>query len=322
MLSERRTPTESLKQDDVTRPRRESPARYVRSDSDHDTTQKHIPVAAEEDSSRLGPRDSARIDSRSSSPDGGARRPRQRGSGTMDDDGMDYEPRNRSPSREQDRDRDRDRERERERGRERDRYRSRSRSPVRKSGAISSDGARGSGLDREKRNNFDQDPNAKPMKVIGVFGLSKYTRSNDLYEHFGKFGKILKATVIIDKHTNTSRGFGFIDFAELTDATRARECMNGMVINERKIRVDYSYTEKPHDGTRFDDDRRPRNDSRDEDRRDYSDDRRRRDSDDRRSRDYHDDRRYDRDYDDRRRRDYDDDRRRSNRDSDDRRRRH
>lgn len=67
--------------------------------------------------------------------------------------------------------------------------------------------------------------------------------------------------------SNRSRGFGFVYFKEQSDATRARDALNGIDIDDRKIRVDYSVTHRPHTPTpgeymgerkipRFDRDRR------------------------------------------------------------------
>jgi transformer-2 protein len=55
--------------------------------------------------------------------------------------------------------------------------------------------------------------------------------------------------MVMDPKTGRSRGYGFIYFAHLEDAKVAKEQCNGMEIDDRKIRVDYSITKKPHSPT-------------------------------------------------------------------------
>ncbi|KAJ3083299.1 hypothetical protein HK102_001143 [Quaeritorhiza haematococci] len=77
----------------------------------------------------------------------------------------------------------------------------------------------------------------EPSKVLGVFGLSLRTREYQLEDIFGKYGAIEKVTIIYDQHSRKSRGFGFVTFKELDGATQARNELNGLEIDERKIRV-------------------------------------------------------------------------------------
>ena len=52
--------------------------------------------------------------------------------------------------------------------------------------------------------------NNTPSLVLGLFGLSQQTTEADVTELFGKFGEIDRITLIYDKATGTSRGFGFV----------------------------------------------------------------------------------------------------------------
>lgn len=85
--------------------------------------------------------------------------------------------------------------------------------------------------------------------VLAVFNLSIYTTESELYDVFTKFGPLKKATVVIDAKTGRSRGFGFVYFDSTEDAKVAHAQANGIEIGDRRIRVDYSATEKPHDPT-------------------------------------------------------------------------
>lgn len=85
--------------------------------------------------------------------------------------------------------------------------------------------------------------------VLAVFNLSIYTTESELFDIFTKFGPLKKATIVIDAKTGRSRGFGFVYFESTEDAKVAHAQANGIEIGDRRIRVDYSATEKPHDPT-------------------------------------------------------------------------
>ncbi|OLY85599.1 Transformer-2 protein-like protein [Smittium mucronatum] len=86
-----------------------------------------------------------------------------------------------------------------------------------------------------------------PSNVLGVFGLSMYTKEDGLDEVFSKYGRVEKISIVYDKEERSrSRGYGFVTMATLDSATDARNQTNGMTLDGRKIRVDYSLTQKPH----------------------------------------------------------------------------
>ncbi|KAF8211547.1 hypothetical protein K438DRAFT_1903489 [Mycena galopus ATCC 62051] len=90
-----------------------------------------------------------------------------------------------------------------------------------------------------------QAPN--PSNVLGVFGLSIRTQERDLDEEFSRFGRVEKVTIVYDqRQSDRSRGFGFIKMATVEDATRCIQELNGVDLNGRRIRVDYSVTDRPH----------------------------------------------------------------------------
>lgn len=61
---------------------------------------------------------------------------------------------------------------------------------------------------------------AKPSRVLGVFGLSLYTDERVLKEVFSQYGPVEGIQVILDHHSGISRGFGFIYMRHLDDAIR------------------------------------------------------------------------------------------------------
>ncbi|KAF8632396.1 hypothetical protein AX17_004837 [Amanita inopinata Kibby_2008] len=82
--------------------------------------------------------------------------------------------------------------------------------------------------------------------VLGVFGLSIRTQERDLDEEFSRFGRVEKVTIVYDQRSDRSRGFGFIKMATVEEATRCIQELNGVELNGRRIRVDYSVTDRPH----------------------------------------------------------------------------
>jgi len=55
--------------------------------------------------------------------------------------------------------------------------------------------------------------------------------------------------LVLDRRSGMSRGFGFIYYESIEDAQKALERTNGMRLDGRYIRVDFSLTKKPHDPT-------------------------------------------------------------------------
>jgi RNA recognition motif-containing protein len=60
---------------------------------------------------------------------------------------------------------------------------------------------------------------------------------NELKELFSEFGEITEATIIIDKFSNRSKGFGFVTFANKEDAEKAVESMNDKEVQGRQLKV-------------------------------------------------------------------------------------
>jgi RNA recognition motif-containing protein len=91
------------------------------------------------------------------------------------------------------------------------------------------------------------------MKVY-VGNLPYSVDSEKLKELFSKFGEIEEATVISDKFSGRSKGFGFVTFKEDEAAKKAIAEMNGQKVEERELKVNEA---KPMDPDRP---RRPRRD--------------------------------------------------------------
>jgi RNA recognition motif-containing protein len=75
-----------------------------------------------------------------------------------------------------------------------------------------------------------------PVKLF-VGGLSWNTTSEDLRGAFAKFGNIEEASVVADRLTGRSRGFGFVSFTSSEHAAEAVKQMNGADLDGRTLRV-------------------------------------------------------------------------------------
>ncbi len=60
---------------------------------------------------------------------------------------------------------------------------------------------------------------------------------NKLQEIFAKFGTVISATVLKDRETGRSRGFGFVEMANDEEADKAIAELNGSDMEGRKIVV-------------------------------------------------------------------------------------
>ena len=70
-----------------------------------------------------------------------------------------------------------------------------------------------------------------------VGGLPYQTNENDLVSLFEQVGPVSSATVITDRDTGRSKGFGFVDMSSADDGQRAVTQLNGTVLGDRTITV-------------------------------------------------------------------------------------
>ena len=75
-----------------------------------------------------------------------------------------------------------------------------------------------------------------PTKLF-VGGLSWDTEDEALKAAFSRFGALREATVVADRDTGRSRGFGFVTFENPADAAQAARQMNGAELDGRTLRV-------------------------------------------------------------------------------------
>jgi RNA recognition motif-containing protein len=73
-----------------------------------------------------------------------------------------------------------------------------------------------------------------------VGGLSYSTTSETLREYFAQCGTVESASVITDKFSGQSRGFGFVEMSTAEEAQRAISELNGKDLDGRKLTVNLS----------------------------------------------------------------------------------
>lgn len=78
------------------------------------------------------------------------------------------------------------------------------------------------------------------MKKLFVGSLSWNTDDTLLRSAFEKFGEVTSAKVILDRETERSRGFGFVEFSNPDDAAKALEDMDGQDLDGRRLKVDFA----------------------------------------------------------------------------------
>ena len=81
-----------------------------------------------------------------------------------------------------------------------------------------------------------------------VGGLSYSTTSETLREYFAQCGTVESASVITDKFSGQSRGFGFVEMATAEEAQRAISELNGKDLDGRKLTVNVSTPRAPGSG--------------------------------------------------------------------------
>lgn len=81
---------------------------------------------------------------------------------------------------------------------------------------------------------------APPENVLFVCKLNPVTQDEDLELIFSRFGKILSCEVIRDKRTGDSLQYAFIEYTNQKDCEQAYLKMDGVLIDDHRIHVDFS----------------------------------------------------------------------------------
>jgi len=82
-------------------------------------------------------------------------------------------------------------------------------------------------------------------KKLYVGNLAFATTSADLEQLFAEAGTCESASVVMDRDTGQSRGFGFVLMATPEDAERARKQLEGTDLQGRRLRIDDANDQAP-----------------------------------------------------------------------------
>ena len=70
-----------------------------------------------------------------------------------------------------------------------------------------------------------------------IGNLHYNVNEEELKEIFKEYGEVMSVTIITDKYTGNSKGFGFIEMLNDKEANKAIENVNGTEIHGRKVIV-------------------------------------------------------------------------------------
>ncbi|KAK2411424.1 glycine-rich RNA-binding protein 4, mitochondrial [Trifolium repens] len=83
-----------------------------------------------------------------------------------------------------------------------------------------------------------------PSTKLFVGGIPFSTDEQGLREAFSRYGEVLDARIIVDRETGRSRGFGFITFNSVEEASSAIQALDSQELHGRRVRVNYA-NERP-----------------------------------------------------------------------------
>lgn len=80
------------------------------------------------------------------------------------------------------------------------------------------------------------------MSIL-IRNLSRATTEADLKALFEPFGEVVSCSLVLDKNSGKSKGFGFVDMLNRTDVDGAVAALNATMVAGSKIRVKWSNQE-------------------------------------------------------------------------------
>jgi len=86
------------------------------------------------------------------------------------------------------------------------------------------------------------------MKKIYVGNLPYSTNDEELRRLFEQYGRVSAASVVMDRETGRSRGFGFVEMSDDQEALGAIEAMNGHSLHGRGLTVNEARPRAPRPG--------------------------------------------------------------------------
>lgn len=84
------------------------------------------------------------------------------------------------------------------------------------------------------------DVKSEPSDTLFVGNLSFTTTRESLQEAFAEYGEVISARVPTNPETEQPKGFGYVQFSSIEDATKALNTLNGEYLDGRAVRLDFS----------------------------------------------------------------------------------
>ena len=84
----------------------------------------------------------------------------------------------------------------------------------------------------------DDSVRGPPGANLFVMGFPDSTTDQHLSQLFSPYGRVLSASVFVDKETGRPKGFGFVSFDSPQCAAAAINALNGYDLGGRRLRVD------------------------------------------------------------------------------------
>jgi RNA recognition motif-containing protein len=88
------------------------------------------------------------------------------------------------------------------------------------------------------------EPRSSLLKKIFVGNLPFTATDTDLRQLFASHGEVLSASVVMDRESGRSRGFGFVEM-DTANATSAIAALDGCDLNGRSLRVNEAESKRP-----------------------------------------------------------------------------
>lgn len=85
---------------------------------------------------------------------------------------------------------------------------------------------------------------------IYVSNLSFHTSEDDLKDLFSQYGSVTSAKIIMDRETNRSRGFAFVEMPSEEDGNAALKGLNGKDVEGRALSVSVAREKEDRGGGR------------------------------------------------------------------------
>eukprot|EP01068_Selenidium_serpulae_P014999 Selendium_serpulae@DN6167_c1_g1_i2.p2 len=81
--------------------------------------------------------------------------------------------------------------------------------------------------------------------IVIVTGVDEEAQEEDIHQPFGEFGAVKNLHFNLDRRTGYAKGYAFIEYEEYREAQKAIEQMDGKVILNHTVHVDWAFNKIP-----------------------------------------------------------------------------